>query len=90
MLALPEVPRSPYKSPISSLAGSGRTSPLSAKEGIILKPPCPFVRGIDPAALQMYREGNMLYRLGSPVGSKGEITNIPRVPSWPERTASPF
>merc|ERR1719201_651862 len=41
-----------------------------------LPPPCAFVRGIDPAALQSFREGNLLYRMGSAYGSKGEISNL--------------
>jgi hypothetical protein len=41
-----------------------------------LAPPCPFVRGIDPAALQSFREGNLLYRMGSAYGSKGELSNL--------------
>jgi hypothetical protein len=34
------------------------------------------VRGIDPAALQSFRKGNLLYRMGSAYGSKGEILNL--------------
>ena len=36
------------------------------------------MRGIDPEALQSFREGNLLYRMGSALGSKGEICNLPK------------
>lgn len=72
------------------------------KDCIQLAPPCTFVRGVDPGALQAYREGNLMYRMGSPYGSKGELENLPSVDDslpyapirlsndWPSRTASPF
>jgi len=47
-----------------------------------LPPPCPFVRGIDEAALQSFREGNLLYRMGSASGSKGEISDLPTTQSY--------
>ena len=54
-------------------------SPRAFKE-LKLLPPCPFVRGIDEHALQSFREGNLLYRMGSHKGSKGELCNLPRSP----------
>ena len=56
--------------------GGGKQEPRSpVKER--LPPPLPFVRGIDEAALQAHREGNLLYRMGSAFGSKGELRNLP-------------
>ena len=54
-------------------------SPVKEKKAASLAPPCPFVRGIDPQALQSFREGNLLYRMGSALGSKGEICNLPHI-----------
>lgn len=47
-------------------------------ENKTLAPPCRFVSGVDPVALQAYREGNLRYRLGSAAGSKGEVAQIKR------------
>merc|ERR1719163_1894404 len=41
-----------------------------------LPPALPFVRGIDAAALQTFREGNLLYRMGSAHGSRGELSHL--------------
>jgi medium-chain acyl-[acyl-carrier-protein] hydrolase len=53
-----------------------RRSKTNSPRSGTLAPPCPFVRGIDPAALQSFREGNLLYRMGSAHGSKGELMNL--------------
>jgi surfactin synthase thioesterase subunit len=42
----------------------------------ILPPPCDFIRGIDEELLRSFREGNLLYRSGSPHGSKGELAGL--------------
>ena len=42
----------------------------------ILPPPCDFIRGVDEELLRSFREGNKLYRLGSPHGSKGELSSL--------------
>ena len=64
--------------PLVKSERSAPNSPVKSKAS--LKPPCPFVRGIDPEALQSFREGNLLYRMGSALGSKGEICNLPKAP----------
>ena len=61
---------------------SPAASPTKGKHGSFsLAPPCPFVRGVDEAALQSFREGNLLYRMGSALGSKGEISQLSRTRS---------
>ena len=72
--------------PIESAVGPGRQLPVrsvSPKPGhgsnVIthqLTPPCNFVRGVDSVALQNFREGNMLYRMGFHKGSKGELAAL--------------
>jgi len=62
---------------------------------VTLAPPEAFVRGVDVEALQSFREGNMLYRMGSAAGSKGELSSLVnlsrnRSEEWPSRTDSPF
>ena len=70
---------------------------------VTLAPPEAFVRDVDAAKLQQFREGNLLYRMGSSIGSKGELSSLLSMPShstgisrtgseeaFPERTASPF
>lgn len=52
---------------------------------VALGPPCGFVRGVDEGALHQYRKANALYRLGSPIGSKGELTSLPDTKETSER-----
>jgi hypothetical protein len=56
----------------------GAQHSLLLPEQKTLAPPCRFVSGVDPAALQAYREGNLRYRLGSAAGSKGELSQLKR------------
>jgi surfactin synthase thioesterase subunit len=62
--------RTPEKVPYPRKGRTG--SPTSGT----LAPPCPFVRGIDAEALQSFRKGNLLYRMGSAQGSRGELSNL--------------
>jgi hypothetical protein len=62
---------------------SGHISSTGIIEAFVLPPPCPFVRGFDAVALQTYREGNILNRMGSFNGSKGEFDSSPRTPPSP-------
>ena len=60
---------------------------------VTLGPPCDFIRGVDAAELKRFREGNLLYRMGSHNGSKGELSSLTtlsrnRSEEWPSRTAS--
>ena len=62
---------------------------------VTLPPPEDFVRGVDTEALQSFREGNLLYRMGSHNGSKGELSSLTslsrnRSEEWPSRTESPM
>ena len=65
--------------PVIKRTPSVPNSPVKEKKAASLAPPCPFVRGIEPQALQSFREGNLLYRMGSALGSKGEICNLPHI-----------
>ena len=60
-----------------------------------LAPPEAFVRGVDVEALQSFREGNLLYRMGSASGSKGELSSLASMTrnhsnEWPARMDSPY
>jgi hypothetical protein len=59
-------------SPSQRRRRGGTTSPKSGS----LPPALPFVRGIDAAALKSFREGNLLYRMGSAHGSRGELSHL--------------
>jgi len=61
------------------------------KKGATLAPPMPFVRGVDPKALQSFREGNLLYRMGAAFGSKGQLSDLPEcLPSPAEDTGGSY
>ena len=55
----------------------------------ILGPPCAFVtKNVSAEALQIFREGNLSYRLGSPWGSKGELSSLSAARDVPDRSAN--
>ena len=114
-LALPPGMRSPARSRRASREISRELSNQPSpqkKQGslmdfeevkVTLAPPEAFVRDVDAAKLQQFREGNLLYRMGSSIGSKGELSSLLSMPSrstgisrtgseeaFPERTDSPF
>ena len=98
-LELPSGVASPPRKKTASPPGSprnGAAGAAAAKEvTVTLPPPEDFVRGVDTEALQSFREGNLLYRMGSHNGSKGELSSLTtlsrnRSEEWPSRTASPM
>ena len=83
------------------LMGIAQPKPLVLKVerlkevSMTLAPPEAFVRGVDVEALQSFREGNLLYRMGSASGSKGELSSLAsmtrtRSNEWPSRMESPY
>ena len=56
--------------------GGSRANPKVFARRSILPPPCDFIRGVDEEFLCSFREGNLLYRSGSPHGSKGELNGL--------------
>ncbi len=69
--------RLPGGPPIDGTGGM-RAARKAARMGEQLRLPKPesFLRGIEPEQLRSYREGNLRFRLGSPWGSKGEVSAI--------------
>merc|ERR1739848_36116 len=83
------------------LMGIAQPKPLVLKVerlkevSMTLAPPEAFVRGVGVEALQSFREGNLLYRMGSASGSKGELSSLAsmtrtRSNEWPSRMESPY